>query len=288
MSFNRRDTKTYTSRKKAILGAIRRIFAVVSFVSLLLFSTSLLANSEAPDMKGVRTLLESSKKEAGKLKVPKIHDYDAEMAARDIARTYHSRDYQARLKRETRKLKRLLFSGYPEKALEKEKPDQKNYLMPDERIYLFISSSIPIATLRNYAADMDRLRDPNVTMVMRGFIGGMRYIKPTIRFISKILLKDSSCDPFSTRCELYHVNVEIDPMLFSRYRVEEVPAIVYARGIDSVDPEQSEGLEENTSVADAYVVYGDVSLEYALERIRKKSGSSQLQSLINQLRRDFY
>src|ERR1700674_3442756 len=32
---------------------------------------------------------------------------------------------------------------------------------------------MPIETVRNYAASVARLRDPRVTMVMRGFVGGM-------------------------------------------------------------------------------------------------------------------
>ena len=244
--------------------------------------------SNAQGVKDVQDLLERSQEEAKKLVIPKIQDPEAEEAARKIAQTYHSEKYQAKLKRETQRLKALLFTHAKAKDLTTSNPDQKTFLMPDERIYVFISSSIPLSTLRNYAADLDKLRDPNITMVLRGFVDGMRYIKPTIRFISRILAKDPTCDVFTTTCELYHVNVEIDPMLFSRYRVAAVPAILYARGVNSMDPEQSEGLKENTSVSDAYLVSGDVSLEYALEKIRKASGNSELQTILKQLRRDFY
>lgn len=283
--FRQRGIKTYTSLRNAILGVRNPVLGLFYMLVLL---TMLLCNiCFADELKNVQGLLERSKKQAEHLAIPEIYNKETQEAAKDIAETYHSKEYQARLREESRKLRALLFSKET-KDIETENPGQKSFLLPDERIYIFISSSIPISTLRNYAADLDKLSDPNIIMVMRGFVHGMHLIKPTINFISNILVKDSNCNVFTTRCDVYHLNIEVDPLLFARYRIETVPAILYARGVNSIDPDQSEGIKDNTSVADAYLVSGDVSLEYALEKIRKASKSSQIANILKELRRDFY
>ncbi|MFZ0450128.1 MAG: TrbC family F-type conjugative pilus assembly protein, partial [Desulfatiglandaceae bacterium] len=210
-------------------------------------------------MRDVQGLLDRSDRQSNQLIVPSMKDNEA---ARETANIYHSRKYQARLRKEIGRLKTRLF---PDSVTAQEntgtaKAGEKAFLLPDERVYLFISSSMPLSTLRNYAADMDRLKDPHITMVMRGFVGGMHYIKPTISFIEKILVKDPTClsacdlatdpsgqagaqagDASDQKCDLFHVTVNVDPLLYSRYEIRSVPAILYIRGLHSTDPQQSEG-----------------------------------------------
>jgi type-F conjugative transfer system pilin assembly protein TrbC len=161
-------------------------------------------------------------------------------------------------------------------------------LPANERIYIFISSSIPRETLRNYVRDVARLKEPNVKLVMRGLIGGVKYIKPTMRFVSGILLKNPSCAPENTRCERYAAGVNVDPLLFRRYGIREVPAIVYARNVSVLDAEMSEGMERNVKSGDYYVIHGDVALGYALDRFRAETGSKALESLVRELNAGFY
>jgi conjugal transfer pilus assembly protein TrbC len=241
-------------------------------------------------MEDVQGLLEKANRQSKQMSVPLMKNSDAQKAARDTARVYNSEEFQARLRLERERLKALLSpdSRTSQKNLETAKADEKTFLLPDERIYLFISSSMPVSTLRNYAADIDRLKDPHITMVMRGFVGGMRYIKPTIEFVEKILVKNPNCDVSGQQCDLFHVPVNVDPLLYSRYGIQSVPAILYVRGLHSIDPEESEGIENNASISDAYLVSGDVSLEYALDLIQKKSESSQVQAMLKELRRGFY
>ena len=81
-------------------------------------------------------------------------------------------------------------------------PAARGKLGSDERIYLFISSSMPLQTVRNYAASVARLGDPGIVLVMRGFIEGMTKIQPTIRFIGTVLQRDPSCNPPEGECEM--------------------------------------------------------------------------------------
>jgi conjugal transfer pilus assembly protein TrbC len=247
-------------------------------------------------MRDVQGLLDRSDRQSNQLIVPSMKDNEA---ARETANIYHSRKYQARLRKEIGRLKARLF---PDSVTAQEdaasvKAGDKTFLLPDERIYLFISSSMPISTLRNYAADMDRLKDPQISMVMKGFVGGMHYIKPTISFIEKILVKDPTCDASSSqgehrshppKCDVYDATVNVDPLLYTRYGIRSVPAILYIRGLHSTDPQQSEGIRDNTFVSDVYMISGDVSLEYAMDTIRKASRSSQVESILKELRRGFY
>lgn len=156
-------------------------------------------------------------------------------------------------------------------------------LKEDERIYIFVSSSVPKDTLRNYARDIDRLGQPRMSIVMRGFVSGMTKVRPTLEFLRRVLFKDENCD--SDKCEAYHAPVLIDPLLFRRYAIEAVPAIVYVRGVRVMDSTVSEGLGEGAETGDYRVLYGDAALDGALELIDREAGSSSLNCLVWKLRR---
>ena len=235
----------------------------------------------AGDMADVNALTE--KAESQQIAVPKIKD---DKNAKEIAEIFHSREYQRKLQLQINALKPQLNPD-PENPVQVSRKEihQNAFLMPDERIFLFVSSSMPAATLKNYAADLDKLKDPNIFMVMRGFVGGVRYIKPTLKFIDSVLIKDPNCDPVTRKCDAYQANINIDPALFSKYGVQSVPAIVYARGVNEI--EAGQGTTENIA-ADAYLVSGDMSLDYALELIGQKTQSSQINNILKKLRRGFY
>jgi hypothetical protein len=78
---------------------------------------------------------------------------------------------------------------------------------------------------------------------------------------------------------MYSVNIVVDPLLFRRYAISQVPAVVHAKGVHPSSPEESEGLP-GTSVASSTTVYGDASLEYILDLIRSETGSKSLESLL--------
>ena len=241
----------------------------------------------AEDMADVKAMMDAAGNQA--INIPQIKkDKNAE----DTAAIFNSREYQRKLQGQIDTLKSRLYPDQEnpdQPPVSRKEKNQNNFLMPDERIYLFVSSSMPASTLKNYASDLDKLRDPNIVMVMRGFVNGIRFIKPTLEFIDNILIKDPNCNPATSQstsqCDAYQANISIDPMVFSRYGIETVPAIVYARGVN--ETETGQGTTENTA-ADAYLVSGDMSLDYALEIIGQKTQSSQINNILNKLRRGFY
>ncbi|MFB3925181.1 MAG: type-F conjugative transfer system pilin assembly protein TrbC [Syntrophales bacterium] len=152
-----------------------------------------------------------------------------------------------------------------------------------ERVYVFISSSVPESTLRNYMASLDKLGDPGITVVLRGFVGGMTHMMPTIDFITGIMKRDQTCGHESTQCEMYRVNVQIDPLLFRSYKIGEVPTFVYARGLTIRDPMMGEGTKYNAKADDFVSVSGDVSVEYALESLNREAKSGFLERLLKKI-----
>jgi conjugal transfer pilus assembly protein TrbC len=257
---------------------------IVCFIGLVSF---LFENSavKAADITDINNLLNRADKQ--QMVIPEIKENEK---AKETASIFNSEAYQKRLQEQINKLKSQLdpdSKASNPTPISRKDNNQNAYLMADERIYLFVSSSMPMSTLKSYASDLDKLRDPNIIMIMRGFVNGVKFMKPTLEFIADIQTKDVNCDPLTAKCDAYHVDITIDPMLFSKYEIKTVPAIVYARGISPIDPETGQDINENTA-SDAYMVSGDVSFEHALDVIAKASSSSQIENILKKLRRGFY
>lgn len=213
----------------------------------------------------------------------------AAIAAEESFRYYNSEEFQKKL---TQEKNRILNDIFPDQVSSYYKDLKKSSsgagLTSSERIYIFISSSVPIETLRNYAADIDKLGENGIVLVLRGFVGDFKYVSPTIKFSSQILFKDRDCDISTGSCESYRANLEIDPLLFRRYQITQVPAFVYAPQVNVVDVGMSEGIVSNASVGNSYVIYGDVSLEYVLEQFQKTTPKNSLNELLAGLRTGFF
>lgn len=219
---------------------------------------------------------------AGTLTIPK-NRYEDKMnaAAGTLDAYYHSDEFQGRVKSETERIRAQVFGEnfarfYPDDVT----GGRKGKLTESERVYVFISSSMPLQAVRNYAASVTRLGDPRIMMVMRGFVGGMTRIQPTIRFVADALKKHPSCSPAEGECAMLPANLVVDPLLYRRYAIDRVPAVVFARGVKAGNPGLSEGDIKNAEVDNSYTVYGDASLEYILQSIGRESGASSLKELL--------
>lgn len=237
-------------------------------------------------------LNERGEKLSRALNLPKnIFEKDGETWARTTDDLFRSGEFQNRLLAEQERIRREVFGGKLQeyyRAAPELAAAMAGELPRDERVYIFISSSMPKRTLRHYVRDVAKLGDPNVKLVMRGLVGGMKYIKPTLRFVGSLLVKNEECDPQKGKCERFGAGVEIDPLLFRRYGIDRVPAIVFARKVHVVDPQMSEGLERNMAVAEFHVLHGDMALDYALDRFRAETGSGALGALVTRLNSGFY
>ena len=226
--------------------------------------------------------LNQANRMAGSMTLPSNRT-EAEMKelAGKVDAYYRSLEFQGRLQGEKQRIRSELFGDasarfYPDST----PPAARGKLDSDERIYVFVSSSMPLQTVRNYAASVAHLGDPNVTLVMRGFVDGMTKIQPTIRFIASVLQRDPSCNPAEGECEMLPAGLSVDPLLFRRYAIDRVPAVVYARGLKAEDAGLSEGDTRNTRITEHHTVYGDASLEYLIEQIQRETGAKTLAQLL--------
>lgn len=230
----------------------------------------------------VEVSLDKANRMAETLTIPSNKsEVDMSKIAEKMNTYYRSPDFQGKLMNETKRIKGELFGDtsvrfYPDSIF----PDARGRLGAEERIYIFISSAMPLQTVRNYAASVSRLGDPNVTLVMRGFVDGMTKIQPTIRFIGSVLQRDFACNPSERECEMLPAGLAVDPLLFRRYGIDRVPAVVYARGVKAEDPVLSEGDSKNARSGESHTVYGDASLEYLLEQIQRETGAHSLTTLL--------
>lgn len=229
--------------------------------------------------------IEASLKKAQKLestlKIPQnIHASSMVKEAEKLNSVYQSPKFQKQLNDEAERLKKEVFKVQPGEyysEVPKQGKTAAAKLAGDERVYLFISSSMPMATIRNYVASVARFRDDNIVIVLRGFVGGMSKIGPTVQFTSAALKENPLCE--GRDCTMHPVSFVIDPLLFRRYGVMRVPAVVFAKGVTPAAPEGSEGDLAN-SVSSSSTIYGDASLEYMLDKIRQDTGSASLKGLL--------
>ena len=265
----------------------------VASVLVCVLCAPIFAHAGGFDTAAVNDALDRAKSYEKEIQIPDTRHPEADKAAREAVRRFYSPECQQSIQAEIERLKRGRFADvlkdYAGSTAGVRKPVSPARLAPDERIYIFISSSVPESTLRTYAAVLDELGDPNISMVLRGFIDGMKLFRPTLDFVRKIVVKDPCCDPSTTRCDTYDAGIVIDPLLYRAYQIETVPAVAYVKGVSLIDPQMSEGIGENLAgLQEAYIVHGDVSLRYALEQIRRRTKSERVGALLRKLQGGFY
>ena len=230
-------------------------------------------------MNDISTVLNEAQEKAEGLQLPEndqTDDCGCQDAAGKVMEKFNAPDFQAKMRVEQQRLRETIFKDILTESLPQ--GDQNPPAVTgfnEERVYLFVSSSVPLTTLRNYAAMIDRAGAGQVVMVLRGFVGGMKKIRPTMEFIGEILKKDPACDLIQKRCDSYQVNIQVDPLLFQRFAIDEVPALVY------LSVSESDAEEKQTN---PIIIQGDAGLDYLLERINREARNVDLNTLIVALR----
>jgi len=236
---------------------IMRIFILI----VLLFAGNSFAEDKALTMPEINVVLEQAEKKSSEMKLPgNQYDQLGQNAAKELTTKFLSSGYQEKIRQEQQRLEQEVFKDILAQVAPTPPKNHQDTISEQARIYLFISSSVPVSTLRNFAAMIDRARAEPVVMVLRGFVGGMKKIKPTMNFIGEILKKEQDCDFTQEKCESYQAKIQIDPMLFQRFSIEEVPALVFLP-------------DEQT---DPMIIKGDAGLDYLLERINREVVVSSL------------
>lgn len=157
------------------------------------------------------------------------------------------------------------------------------YFGRDERIYIFISSSMPNNLLKTYCKDVHNLGiGENAIFVLRGCVNGGGFngckdFRPTIDFIKSFISNDKK--EVDKTCKIW-----IDPVLFKKYEVKVVPTFIYANNVMKNIELGSEGdYSLLDSIPVTYKSVGDWSLSYHIEELKKLSNSKSLKEISDSL-----
>ena len=217
------------------------------------------------DLGHVSSIMKKARLDAKEMVLPdNRHTRKGQKTASETAGTFHSPEFQEQIQCEEKRLETEVFKDYIA-SWEKKKAVETQ----SKKIYLFLSSSVPDETVHAYLADIAQAADPALVPVMRGLIRGKNNIKGNTEYFSRILKHDLACldgKKPENICRRFKTNIRINPLLFTRYEITAVPAVVYT--------------DENK----AYLIQGDAGLAYLLERINREAKSASLAGLINKLR----
>lgn len=142
------------------------------------------------------------------------------------------------------------------------------------RLILFVSASVPLTTLRNYAHDLNRIGG---VMVFKAPVEDATKLKPMMNLMRKIMAVEPGC--LQRGCEMLPLNVAVDPARFRRYGVSEVPAAVIETNV-SFEPNCN---GERPYEKQSEIVYGDASIETMLQHLRKGNAKSTAVALLKKL-----
>lgn len=133
---------------------------------------------------------------------------------------------------------------------------------------LLVSSSIPIATLRTYAGQLEKAGG---VMAFRGMPGGLTRVAPMAKLSAEILRIDPGCE--GPACAMRNVQLIVDPLVFRQHGVTQVPALALIPG----DPVQPYCERDEASLRAAHLVYGDAALSGLLEEYARLGGKEEVQ-----------
>ncbi|MGE4478669.1 MAG: type-F conjugative transfer system pilin assembly protein TrbC [Deferribacterales bacterium] len=155
--------------------------------------------------------------------------------------------------------------------------------IPDKSLYIFISSSIPEKTLMNYTDTVRNL--DGALLVINGVIGGIDKIMPTVDFVARISCGKGLADfTEGTKCDM--AKVDINPYLFRAFNIKSVPAFVHS-SLPYSEVMKKVTLGEPIAEDSYYKLSGDVSIQYALEKLRD-SGIVIAGDMLKKLKQGFY
>jgi hypothetical protein len=132
---------------------------------------------------------------------------------------------------------------------------------------LFVSSSMPVSTLRTYALQLERTKG---VMAFRGMPGGLTKVAPMARLTARILRIDPGCE--GPACAMRDVQVIVDPLLFRQHGVARVPALTLLPG----DPTQPYCEREAGSPRGSHLVVGDAALSGLFEEYGRLGGKEEV------------
>jgi len=248
-----------------------KYFVLFIFLLLVTWPWPSTAGAEDNQQNIVSAIMEKAKEDSKKMTLPE-NEYGEEgrNAAEKAAKTFHSTAVQEQIQCEQQRLEKKVFgdfiTSWKKKDAVGEQSEQNGSFRDTERVYLFLSSSVPDETVRTYLYAIANAGESNVIPVMRGFVGGLSNMAANTEYFSRILKTDPDCQDTDVPCLRYQTAIKLNPVLFAQNDITRVPALVYAN-------------EEN-----GFLIQGDAGLDYLLERINREAHSPSLDQLIRKIR----
>jgi hypothetical protein len=132
---------------------------------------------------------------------------------------------------------------------------------------LFVSSSMPISTLRAYAGQLEKTKG---VMAFRGMPGGLTKVAPMVKLSAEILRLDTGCE--GPACAMRGVQLIVDPVIFRQHAIARVPALAMIPG----DPTQPYCERDDDSPRAGHIVFGDSALFGLLEEYGRLGGKEEV------------
>jgi len=163
---------------------------------------------------------------------------------------------------------------------------QNRFLNKDEKLYMIISSSMPTQTIKNYFKEIQPV-NTDITFVMRGTIGGIHKIKPTLKWLNNIVVIDSNKNPQDKK-NRYQINLEINPKVTRRYNIQRVPALIYIQNFNPIIEMQQPMPKDDDNKEKVYIAYGDSNIEHSLQKINQKAKSKGIKRFLKSMKQGFF
>lgn len=139
---------------------------------------------------------------------------------------------------------------------------------------LFVSSSMPVTTLRTYAGQLERVGG---VLAFRGMPGGLTKVAPMAKLSAEILRHDPGCE--GPACAMRNVQLIVDPIIFRQHGIGRVPALAMIPG----DPTAPYCEREEESPRSRHIVSGDAALSGLLEEYARLGGKEEVRDAQSRL-----
>ncbi len=183
-------------------------------------------------------------------------------AARQVMGRFQASSFQEMLQEQQKSIMEKMHIEIP--MAMSGKAEEKSSV---ESFYLFLSSTMTEERVHAYLEDIARAANGVIIPVLHGFPLGLTNKAGKGRFFIRLLQVEPTCrDTPDLCCQRLPVAIRINPALFRRYGITEVPALVYVSGEDS------------------WSAHGDAGLAALVQRIGQEVSSPTLARLVDTLR----
>ena len=240
-----------------------RLLAVALIIALFQGEGIVWAEEFKEAEKQVEVIVERARKTAETMHLPEnVHEQDGQEAARRSVEKLKAPAFQEQLRCQ---MERMQASN--SKQEQPSTTQGKGTLPAQESVYLFLSSSLPEAVVNRYLTDIGRTCEQRIMPVLFGLPQGLAGKRINTDYFSRVMQGDPGCrDTTESPCQRLAVPLRVNPELFARYTITEVPALVYDNGHNS------------------WSIQGETELAFLLKKMSKAANSPALAGISTRLR----